>query len=68
MSAKITQSVEIAPVPFKSIADSIVTMASSLKDDGHDQETIRRALDAFQCASSVAASNHARADVPVPRH
>lgn len=68
MSSKVTQSIEIAPVPFKSITDSIVTLASSLKADGHDQETIRRAIDAFQCAASSSASNRIDASVPTQRY
>lgn len=68
MSGKVTQTLEVAPVPFKSIADSILTMANSLKADGHDQETIRRALDAFQCAASSSASNRIDASVPTPRY
>lgn len=68
MSSKVTQTVEVAAVPFKSISDSIVTLASSLKADGHDQETIRRALDAFQTASSNSASNRIDASVPPPRY
>lgn len=68
MSSKVTQTIEVAAVPFKSITDSIVTLASSLKADGHDQETIRRALDAFQTASSNSSSNRIDASVPSPRY
>lgn len=68
MSSEVTQSIKVAPVPFKAIGDSIVALASSLKADGHDQETIRRALDAFQCATSSSASNRIDASVPSPRY
>ena len=68
MSSKVAQTIEIAPVPFKSITDSIVTLAGSLKADGHDQETIRRALDTFQTAVNGSASNRVIAETPAPRY
>lgn len=54
MSSAQKQLLVDVPAPsYKTVADSILAIATTMKDCGHDQETIRMALNAFVEASKA---------------
>ena len=56
---------EVPAPAYKVIADQIIGLASALKADGADQETIRAALHVFDSAACSAPSGNA---VLTPSH
>lgn len=57
MSLEHMQTIEVKDPKFGESARTISGLAAELKADGHDQDTIRHALNVFSQASSEAARN-----------